>query len=306
MPDQLSLSPAQTSAIEQRGGIAIKAFETGNAMVLLPDLSEWTVDGEGIFTVLEPAPSMGLGDGWDAGEDFGPTDLPAIIKELRRPMTPAAVRWKVQNALGGKANPKGALIVPYIDARLVEDRLNTVCPGAWEEGDVNHPDRLPFEVVNWGKGALLCRLSVARVCRQDVGYHGKGEAKAMVSDSLKRAAVKFGIGSFLYAMPKIKFSVESGLVRIWKPDDGPPKIFLTDPGEAYLPLLYAQWLQAHGVDAFGVPLDHGDSASALGDVEGGQELSEGDAEDAEPTEEVAERRKGRGALKQTVAGDASP
>jgi hypothetical protein len=42
---------------------------------------------------------------------------------------------------------------------------------------------------------------------------------------------------------------------------------LTPQGESHVRFLYSQWLEAHGTQAFGEPLDHGDSEDAQGDAE---------------------------------------
>ena len=47
---------------------------------------------------------------------------------LRRPFEPAAVRWKVQSVGDGYG-----IVVAYIDARLVVERLNAVVGGEWSD-----------------------------------------------------------------------------------------------------------------------------------------------------------------------------
>ncbi len=317
---ELSLTPAQSGVADELGAVIVETSQIDGkgdlppmtiARAVRPDLSEWLIGPEGAVDddPVTAGPSLELPQDWDATA-IGPEPeaLGAVIKQLRRPMTPAAVRWKVQTSIGKKAQPSGALIVPYIDARLVIDRLNRVCPGAWQEGDVTRPELAPFEVVNWGRGGMLCRLSVCGVPRQDVGVHS--ETKAIVSDSLKRAAVKFGIGHFLYSIPKVQFDAVSPNLRWWDTTDmkGNPikKPFLTEAGEAELPLLYTEWLWRHGVQAFGAPLDHGDSAEAVGDFEGGVELQPEDGtpiEPADPDAPPSEEKKARAKMRAAAAGE---
>lgn len=311
---ELSLTPAQGGVADELGAVVVETFDLGgasHALAIKPDLSEWTITPEGQTedAPRKAGPSLELPHDWDATA-IGPEPeaLGAVIKELRRPMTPAAVRWKVQAAIGKRAQPSGALIVPYIDARLVIDRLNLVCPGAWQEGDVTRPELPPFEVVNWGRGGMVCRLSVCGVPRQDVGVHS--ETKAIVSDSLKRAAVKFGIGHFLYSIPKVQFKADSASLRWWdtKDRENNPirKPFLTEAGEAELPLLYTEWLWRHGVQAFGAPLDHGDSAEAVGDFEGGVELQPEDGtpvESRDPDAPPSDEKKARAKMRAAAAGE---
>lgn len=170
---------------------------------------------------------------------------------LRRPFTPQAVKFKVQATWDG-----GALIVPYIDARLAIERLNLVCPHLWTD---------KYEPT--AQGLMWCHLTVDGITRSDVGTEiGQGDAgkKGLVSDALKRAAVKFGIGVSLYAMPKLRVSESDGHLRKAKQD----KYALTPNGETHCRKLYEGWLDTKGKQAFGgEPLDHGDADDSVGDAE---------------------------------------
>lgn len=184
------------------------------------------------------------------------SNLKDAISHLRRPFTISAVKFKVQQEWPG---PKGALIAPYIDARLVSDRLDAIVPDLWSDA---------YEPVGGGK-ALKCKLTVDGITREDVG-EGRKE-KDLHSDALKRAAVKFGVGRFLYAMPKILINAGGDKLevktrkRTGKPDQ--KYCFLTPAGEQYCRSFYASWLEKEGVENFGEPLNHGDSFDAAGDLE---------------------------------------
>lgn len=163
---------------------------------------------------------------------------------LRRPFTEHAVKFKVQATWDG-----GGLIVGYIDARLAVERLNLVCPHLWS-------DR--YEPV---AGSLMwCHLTLDGITRSDVG---EGKGKGLVSDALKRAAVKFGVGVPLYAIPKMILKESDRHLK--KNSQG--KYELTPAGEQACRTRYAGWLDAHGKKAFGEALDHGDVEDALGDHE---------------------------------------
>lgn len=165
---------------------------------------------------------------------------------LRRPFTPAAVKFKVQATW-----PTGALIVAYIDARLAVERLNKVCPHLW------HDAYRPI-----GNRQMWCDLTVDGITRADVG---EGEGKGLVSDALKRAAVKFGVGVSLYAIPKM--TVENNLLKRKQKGDR-EEVTLTDAGERHVREVYRRWLSDHGAEAFGgAALDHGDVEGAQGDAE---------------------------------------
>ncbi len=172
-------------------------------------------------------------------------------RHLRRPFTPAAVKFKVQ-ATWPKDNPTGGLIVAYIDARLAIERLNLVVPHLW------HDEYRPVT-----PDLMWCDLTVDGITRRDVG---EGKGKGLVSDALKRAAVHFGIGVSLYAIPKMILKVDSGAVKA-KQIAGKRTLEITPKGEQMLRDMYAHWLDAHGRTSFGEPLDHGDVEGAQGDTE---------------------------------------
>ena len=176
---------------------------------------------------------------------------------LRRPFTAAAVKFKVQ-ATWPKDKPEAALIVAYIDARLAIERLNLVCPHLWED-----------DYKSIGDGLMWCYLTVDGITRRDVG---EGKGKGLVSDALKRAAVHFGVGVSLYAIPKIVLKTSDGHVVLKQ-----GKLALTPSGEGRCRTIYEMWLDTRGTQAFGEPLDHGDVDDAAGDGD----LAEAPAESAE-------------------------
>ena len=157
---------------------------------------------------------------------------------LRRPFTPAAVRFKVQATWKG-----GALIVAYIDARLAAGRLNHVIPHKWASS---------FEYVP--KGDLICHLTVDGITRSDIGEGYKG--KGLWSDALKRAAVHFGVGESLYVLPKM--TLNEGQLLKAKEVKGKTTYILTPMGVTHCREVYEHWLESTGKQAFGEPLDHGD------------------------------------------------
>jgi len=197
--------------------------------------------------------------------------LAEAIPELRRPFTPEAIRWKVQTVF---KDAKGCILVPYIDARLVEERLNHVVPDDWEPrytGVEGQPDML------W------CHLSVCDTVRSDVG-EGQGatagmKRKAAVSDALKRAAVHFGVGVSVYALPEVRWFTSDAGPRLERTTtgQGKPSLKLTSDGFKSLRDSYGKWLERQKV--FGDPLDHGD-------VEG-QEIDDSEMEEFVPAAPAA-------------------
>ncbi len=130
----------------------------------------------------------------------------AAVKKLRQPFGAEHLRWKIQTRVAeGQAEPL-ALVVVYVDARSVAAHLDDVVPGQW------HSEyRAPAVTV--GLPALECRLTVCGVTRCDVGTVEPGvragsDTKDLYSDALKRAAVQFGVGAFLYRFPQVQARTE--------------------------------------------------------------------------------------------------
>jgi hypothetical protein len=199
---------------------------------------------------------------------------------LRRPFTPAAVKFKVQSTFGPQEKDKprtGALIDSYIDARLVIERLNLLVPHLWS----GKPQRVDGE-----PKYLLYTLTVDGIARTDVG-EAAGFSKDLLSDALKRTGVHFGIGVSLYAVPQMKLFKEhiaNGNLKAIQTSKG-QSLVLTDKGDAKLREGYTRWLETRGVQAFGPPLDHGDR-------EGHMDTPEAAAPDERPSEtqiEASER-----------------
>jgi hypothetical protein len=113
----------------------------------------------------------------------------ANLSELLRPFGYGVTKYRVMNVT--KAKDKGSVAF-YIDARDVMDRLDEVV------GCENWQDKYTVLAFNDSQWAVECTLVVNGVAKTDVGV---GDApKDAYSDALKRAAVKFGIGRYLYDM----------------------------------------------------------------------------------------------------------
>jgi hypothetical protein len=129
-------------------------------------------------------------------------DWRAIGAALCAPFAPEAVEWRVQ----GKPTPGArAQLVAYISARDVAQRLDDVAtPGGWSF------DWQPLSVdasgnVQTARGVL----ALYGVAKSDVGTASTFEAsKGCVSDCLKRCAVQWGIGRYLYALPQVWITLD--------------------------------------------------------------------------------------------------
>lgn len=136
-----------------------------------------------------------------------------VWRKLAEPFPPGEVQWRIEALSRDK---KRALVVPYVDARTVLDRLDRVVgPEGWHDA---------YEVLADGERVVRdergerrerlvevkCRLTVLDITKEDVG---EGDSlKAAFSDALKRAAVKFGVGRYLYRLEKqwVEYDAEKG------------------------------------------------------------------------------------------------
>jgi len=159
---------------------------------------------------------------------------------LRRPFARNAVKFKIVGGLH---------VAAYIDARLVIERLNLIVPHLWFDN---------YEIAG---GSLICRLTIDGITREDVGSGYKG--KGLYSDALKRAAVKFGVGVSLYAIPSV--AIDPGFTE--KAGRDKKQTVITASGIKHLRDRYDGWLENGGTAKFGEVLDHGDAEEAIGDVE---------------------------------------
>jgi len=116
-----------------------------------------------------------------------------MLEKLSKPFRADQIHWRVGSR--NKAKTSG-LALAYLDARDVMDRLDEVVgPQCWQS-----------RVFETQSGRILCELSV------DVGgtwitkTDGAGDTqvegeKGAISDALKRAAVLWGVGRYLYRLP---------------------------------------------------------------------------------------------------------
>ena len=118
----------------------------------------------------------------------------ALLKALKNPFDPKFVKYRV--GATSKDKKKGIALF-YIDSREVQKRLDDVCGiNGWQ------CKMTPYE-----KG-VVCELSIRMpdgtwITKSDGGEYTEKVTpfKGGCSDALKRAAVQFGIGRYLYYIP---------------------------------------------------------------------------------------------------------
>ena len=120
-------------------------------------------------------------------------DWETIGAQLAAPFNPDEVEWRLSGKAG--ANVRTSLVA-YVDARTIQDRLDEVVGvGGWSF------DWTPVVVEGGEVKAAKGTLTILGVSKSDIGTASNWEAsKGAVSDCLKRAAVQFGLGRYLYAL----------------------------------------------------------------------------------------------------------
>lgn len=124
-------------------------------------------------------------------------DVAKVQAAFAKPFPDSEVKVKPAMVKGNRC-----LALHYIDARCVMDKLDEVVGiDGWRDEYTVLP----------GGNEVECRLSVkfggTWITKADVGGQSEqpdegDRMKAAYSDALKRAAVKFGIGRFLYRLPQ--------------------------------------------------------------------------------------------------------
>lgn len=139
--------------------------------------------------------------------------LADVAFALAAPFSHKALGWRAGTT--GKNSDHGQAL-PYIDARNVQERLDSVV------GIANWRDEY-VEVLSAGKVvSVRCKLSLRLagewITKEDAaqmdGYNSEASAemaiKGAYSDALKRAAVKFGVARYLYSFAPPWVELENG------------------------------------------------------------------------------------------------
>ena len=123
-----------------------------------------------------------------------------IERELKKPFEADQVKWRVMSS--GITNQKPwAKVIPYIDSRAVQDRLDEVF------GALGWKNELQMVSAKGFLSGISVKIKDEWITRWD-GAEGNNMGgmdviKAGASDALKRAAVLFGIGRYLYSLESV-------------------------------------------------------------------------------------------------------
>ena len=134
-------------------------------------------------------------------------DAQTIRAELARPFAPEDLEWRLQKTFESQGRMSG-IAVPYVTNRAIQNRLDAVVG----------PENWYNEFKPWhGAGK-----KEAQICGISIHFEGRGfitkwdgaedsdiePVKGGLSDSMKRAAVQWGIGRVLYNMDTVFVDVE--------------------------------------------------------------------------------------------------
>ena len=115
------------------------------------------------------------------------------LRDLFRPFSADSVHWRAQTVTKARGEGYAALALAYLNSRDVMDRLDQICgPANWQ---CQHFDA--------GNGKLACKIGIRIDSEWIWKSDGAGDTdieaeKGAFSGSLKRAAVHWGIGRYLY------------------------------------------------------------------------------------------------------------
>lgn len=119
------------------------------------------------------------------------------LYRLSLPFPRTSIHWRVQGSPYERDGKFSAMALAYLDARDVMDRLDDVCG----------PDRWQSHFEETAKGRIICRISIDVSGQGDwvTKSDGAGDTdvegeKGALSDALKRAAVSWGVGRYLYRL----------------------------------------------------------------------------------------------------------
>lgn len=128
-------------------------------------------------------------------DELPPLDQRTLTDIHKRLCAPFPL-WAIEVKPGAVTKDKArAMAMAYVDARAYQTRLDRLAgPEGWT-----------VEYRPIGDRAILCRLTILGVAREDVGECDAGDpnqATSATMQAFKRACAAFGMGRYLYNLPK--------------------------------------------------------------------------------------------------------
>ena len=136
------------------------------------------------------------------------------LKELTKPFPAEDIEWRVQSS-GKKGDKIWALVLAYVTARAIEDRLDAVCGMEGWQNDFKDS----------ANGGTLCGISIKCGDEWITKWDGAGNTeieaiKGGYSGAMKRAGSQWGIGRYLYNLPVGWADISSSGKRKGKTKEG--------------------------------------------------------------------------------------
>jgi hypothetical protein len=188
--------------------------------------------------------------------EMDPTDIKDVLKALREPFDVDDIDWKPQNV-----KKDSAMALAFADPRVYIDRLNEVVgPTNWTRvfdftvtpyvkfikgknpwGTPQGTPLPPDQYVNGNKVICTAYVTVLGKIHSSTGESDASDDNAATSSeaqAFKRACIAFGLGRYLYNLPKVEapYSFGKFTTKPTLPDWAIPKIFCEDCKEIISPV----------------------------------------------------------------------
>jgi len=124
-----------------------------------------------------------------------------LAKSLQKPFAPEDIEWRPQAWGKQNSGQYWVQVLAYVTNRAIMNRLDEVCG----------PERWKNEFRDWHNGSQLCCISIFLTVISENEWVSKWDGaeqthiesiKGGLSDSMKRAAVQWGIGRYLYKLDR--------------------------------------------------------------------------------------------------------
>lgn len=125
-----------------------------------------------------------------------------IMVKLKDPFDPFDIEWRVQSAGETKHGKLWAIVVPYVDNRAIQERLDDVCGVDGWYNQYQYPT----------EKSVICGISIKFQDGQNTNWITKWDGaeetaieavKGGLSNAMKRTAVQWGIGRYLYKLEAV-------------------------------------------------------------------------------------------------------
>jgi hypothetical protein len=128
--------------------------------------------------------------------------VPNLFSQLAAPFPPDQISWRVGTVFNKDGTESTAMVLAYLDARDVMDRLDEIVgPENWQ-CEYTHAHT-----------KTVCKIGIKVAGEWVWKADGAGDSdveaeKGALSDAFKRAAVRWGIGRYLYTLGDTKAKVQ--------------------------------------------------------------------------------------------------